>query len=353
MDSITVGTCESALTPGLILVVSMWFRRDEQPKRIAIWYTGVGASSIVGSLVSFGFQFYHSHYFASWQIMFLVFGLVTISFGIVVIVFLPDNPATARRLSPAEREAVVNRLTRDQNTIESKQWKRYQLQQCLLDPQTWLLALSATAAAIPNGAVSNFQSIVIRSLGYNNKQTALLQIPGGVIAVCSVLFAGWCASRYNARGLTAILCSTIGGLLGGGLLAFLPANEVAGRLVGNYMTHVLTAVIPCIYSFGASNTAGHTKKVTMNAILLMSNCLGNILGPLTFRNKDAPEFVPAKTTLVAVEASTILLVIVLLGHYKRQNSKREVYATDPDSEQATDGGFDRTDVENVSFRYKY
>jgi hypothetical protein len=34
-----------------------------------------------------------------------------------------------------------------------------------------------------------------------------------------------------------------------------------------------SSFLPCAYSFSAANQGGHTKKVTMNAILLMSFCL--------------------------------------------------------------------------------
>lgn len=59
-----------------------------------------------------------------------------------------------------------------------------------------------------------------------------------------------------------IFWSAIGGVLGGSLLAFLPGGNRAGRLAGNYITHVVGAFLPCAYSFSAANQAGHTKKVS-------------------------------------------------------------------------------------------
>jgi hypothetical protein len=37
---------------------------------------------MIGSLISFGFQHYDSDTFTSWQIMFLVVGLITVTVGI-------------------------------------------------------------------------------------------------------------------------------------------------------------------------------------------------------------------------------------------------------------------------------
>lgn len=71
-----LGAFESTISPSLIIITSMWYKRHEQPARVGLWYIGVGLGIIVGSLMSFGFQHYHSTTFTSWQIMFLVVGLV-------------------------------------------------------------------------------------------------------------------------------------------------------------------------------------------------------------------------------------------------------------------------------------
>jgi sugar phosphate permease len=255
------------------LTLTPRYKRDEQPKRVGFWYMGVGIATIIGSLMSFGFQHYAGRLFSAWQIMFLVIGLITISMGAVVILFLPDNPMSAARLSHAEKVAAVERLRENQTGVENKHFKSYQVVQCLTDPQTWLLSLITVAASIPNGAVGSFQSILIKGFGFTSYETALLQIPGGCIAVASVLLATWSAARFNARALNVMLWSLIGGILGGSLLAFTPEDNRAAKMAGNYLTHVVGAFLPCCYSFAAANQGGHTKKVTMNAILLMSFCL--------------------------------------------------------------------------------
>lgn len=88
----------------------------------------------------------------------------------------------------------------------------------------------------------------------------------------------------------------------------------------------------------------------MNAILLMSFCLGNILGPLTFRNEDAPNYTPAKITIVAVEIAVLCAVAVLLFYYRWENRRRDAAGTS----HQTDVEFsDKTDRENRELRYKY
>lgn len=66
----------------------MWYKKEEQPTRIGFWYLGTGIGVIVGAIASFGFQHYVGHSFTSWQIMFLVFGIITCFVGICVVVSL-------------------------------------------------------------------------------------------------------------------------------------------------------------------------------------------------------------------------------------------------------------------------
>ena len=131
---VLLGCFESAVAPSLILITSMWYTKTEQPPRVGIWYLGTGTGTIIGSLISFGFQHYHSPTFTSWQIMFLVIGLITISVGItgmfastclipneltrLVIFLLPDNPMSSR-LSPAEKVWAIERLRENQTGMFS------------------------------------------------------------------------------------------------------------------------------------------------------------------------------------------------------------------------------------------
>lgn len=352
---VLLGVFESAVAPALILISSMWFKTTEQPLRIGFWYCGTGIGVIFGSLASFGFQHYEGGIFSSWQIMFLVFGLITVAVGILVVLILPDNPMSAKFLSEPERICALERVKGNQTGIENKHFKPAQVLECFKDPQTWLVSIIVISMNIPNGAISSYQATIIKSFGYTSKETALLQIPSGAISVVSIVGATWSASRFNTRGpfvIVLMACGTIGGCL----LAF--TSSKSGRLVGNYMTNCIGAALPLMYSVASANFAGHTKKVTMNAILLISFCLGNIIGPLTFRQQDEPEYIPAKITIVVTTIFTICMVLCLMGYYRWQNARRDARKEDlvrvsGDTPEASVESvkFDLTDRQNPNFRY--
>ena len=87
----------------------------------------------------------------------------------------------------------------------------------------------------------------------------------------------------------------------------------------------------------------------MNAIVLMSFCVGNVVGPETFQAKDAPQYIPAKMTIVIVLAFSILITLTLMFLYSRENKRRDRlgHVDMPHNYEF----MDLSDKENMNFRY--
>ncbi|OLN85228.1 Thiamine pathway transporter THI73-like protein 2 [Colletotrichum chlorophyti] len=346
-----LGVFESAVAPSLIVITTMWYKRQEQPPRMGIWYLGTGGGTIVGSLISFGFQHYHSSGFTSWQIMFLICGILTVAVGITVILVLPDNPMSAGFLTREEKVWAIERLRGNQTGVENKNFKWPQFIECFTDPQTYLLALITIASNVPNGAVSSFQATIIKGFGYTSKETALLSIPSGAVSIVSILAATNIAGRFNQRAVNIIFL-LIPGLVGAALMAFLPEDNKAGKLIGNYMTNCIGATLPLLYSLVGANYAGHTKKVTMNATLLICFCLGNIIGPLTFTAESAPDYVPAKIAIIVTCGLAMVFTLMLRFYYTWENRRRDKLSQAGELGHLEDIEFsDMTDRMNQEFRY--
>lgn len=105
--------------------------------------------------------------------MFLVIGLITIAYGIVIYLLLPDSPM-ASRLSTEEKYHAIERVRENQTGIENTTFKRYQCLETLRDPQNWLFALMFSAIQISAGAISSFQAIIISGLRFDSKESSLL-----------------------------------------------------------------------------------------------------------------------------------------------------------------------------------
>ena len=98
--------------------------------------------------------------------------------------------------------------------------------------------------------------LICSSFGYDEYQSLLLQLPGCAVAFISVWLATWWAGRYNTRGI-AIIALVIPTLIGGALMAWLPAGNKAGLLAGNFMT----------------NTVGSSELATPIPTFIMLTCI--------------------------------------------------------------------------------
>jgi hypothetical protein len=281
-----------------------------------------------------------------------VCGLLTVVLGSLIIWVLPDSPM-ASRLSSEEKIAAIERVRANQTGIENKTWKWHQFRETVTDVRTWLIVVTVLAGNVPTGAAGSFSSLLIKGFGYTSKQSALLNIPSGAIQGLAVLMASWAAGRANARGY-AIVALLLPGVLGGGLMAFLPdaPQFKAGKIVGIYLCGIFGPNLSIMYSWAAANYGGHTKKVTINAIILAAYGASNIIGPLTFTGSTAPAYIPAKVAIMATLALAVVTALILRLLYHLDNKRRAARVADQgDASGLGDFEFmDLTDKENRGFR---
>ena len=101
------------MAPILVLIIAMWYKKEEQGRRVSWFYVCNSLTQIFGGLVAYGVSFTHGK-FASWRIFYIVIGAMTMVVGLVVCIFLPDSPVKARRFTDAEKVAALLRVKENQ-----------------------------------------------------------------------------------------------------------------------------------------------------------------------------------------------------------------------------------------------
>lgn len=79
--------------------------------------------------------------------------------------------------------------------------------------------------------------------------------------------------------------------------------------------------------------------------------VGNIIGPQTFQARDAPQYLPAKITVLAAVCAGAGVAAVLMGYYKWENKRRDREQEGKTGETDEEVWSNLTDRENRSFRY--
>lgn len=68
---ILLGCSEALVTPGFVLLISRFYKREEQPLRVGLWYCCNGLGSFIGALISFGIGHIHVDNIPNWAWIFI------------------------------------------------------------------------------------------------------------------------------------------------------------------------------------------------------------------------------------------------------------------------------------------
>jgi hypothetical protein len=143
----------------------------------------------------------------------------------------------------------------------------------------------------------------------------------------------------------------LAGVLG---LRLLSQDNSYGRLACLWVTFFYTASGTLNMSVATANTAGHTKKITTIAMLLIGYCLGNFVGPFFFRTEQEPWYpLGVGMMFFCIAAQVISLVGIWTLLWTRNRSRRAEHAPGNEEQAWRRGLLDETDLENKYFKYVY
>ncbi|KAF2098644.1 MFS general substrate transporter [Rhizodiscina lignyota] len=350
------GAAESCSDPAFMIITSMWYTRRQQPVRMGLWYTANGLGTAFGGLLGYGIGHIGGS-LASWRYEFLIIGALCCIWGVVMFIFLPDNPVTAPRLTDRERRIAIERIKGNQTGVENKHFKWYQLREALTDPKTFILFFLGIVATIPNGGITNFGTLIIKGFGFSTLVTTLLQVPYGFLTTFCILgcvyLNDWLAERLqrNTRCLMIVLF-VLPNVCGAFMLRFVPSHLHVARLWGYYLTGPYNAAFVLILSLATANTAGHTKKVVTNAILFLGYCTGNLAGPFFYKSSQAPTYNLGIWSMIVSHLLQITTALVLRTLLSWENHRRDKAQAEAGVQQNLDetAFADMTDRENPNFR---
>jgi MFS family permease len=135
-----LGAAEAGFFPGVILYITYWYPPAERARMIALFAIGAIVAGVVGSPLSGALlEMDGIAGLAGWQWLFLLEGLPAVVLGFVVWFWLPNKPADARWLSPAEKNWINNRVA--SGNAANVTTMGHTLRDCFASPVVWLLCL--------------------------------------------------------------------------------------------------------------------------------------------------------------------------------------------------------------------
>lgn len=292
------GIFEAGIPPSLMLISSQWYTKSEQVLRFVWWYMGTAGGMVVGGFASWCFQHVAKDApLAGWRIMYakrqvilalhadanvwsryIVIGLLTLGLATAIYFLVPDTPMQARFLTDEEKVSLLEHVKVNQTGVENRRSFSFtQLREAACDFQLWCQWLIMLLEGGGGGVITTYSATLIKGFGYTPRESALLNMGGGAVAITVCLLTSYGVRRFGNRWLFLIFL-TIPGITGAALMAYLPKTHKSGLLAGIYLVDSIFAAVPIQFSWITANVAGHTKKACATALLNAAFAIGNIIG---------------------------------------------------------------------------
>jgi MFS transporter, ACS family, tartrate transporter len=147
-----------------------------------------------------------------WQWLFILEAIPAIVLGVLVLIWLPDRPGTAKWLDPAQREWLTRQLDAEKvaATARGPQMSTWQI---ITDKRVMALALVYAGSTATNYGLSFWQPQMIKAFGMDNFQAGLINAIPFFIGSFAMILWGRRSDRVNERvwhTASALFVSAIG-----------------------------------------------------------------------------------------------------------------------------------------------
>ncbi|KAL2441459.1 putative transporter [Exophiala dermatitidis] len=218
-----LGMIEAGFFPGVLYIMSCWYKRNEIGKRFSLFYTaicfsGAAAGLIAGAVIS-GLEGHGG--IAGWRWLFLIEGLVTIGIGILAKFVLLDYPhIPSKRLTPEERAISIARIMHDKQETEIRTrklnpWQSFKA--AIVDLRMYVF-IAVYVCQNSATSVSYFIPTVLKSMGYTGTSAQWMTVPIWATGTAVLLLLPQSSDRFKERrwhivgGLSVAWISAVVGL---------------------------------------------------------------------------------------------------------------------------------------------
>jgi len=139
-----LGLVEAGFAPGVLFMMSSWYRKNELARRFCLYYTASALSGALGGLLAGAITGHMKNAagIAGWKWLFIIEGAATVVAALPGFYFLPNFPSTTKWLNDEEKWLAAARLAADDigsakgHGATEGHWAS--LKQCLGDWRTYV-----------------------------------------------------------------------------------------------------------------------------------------------------------------------------------------------------------------------
>ncbi|KAI1324291.1 MFS transporter-like protein [Xylariaceae sp. FL0255] len=348
-----LGLFEGGLLGGIIIYLSMFYRRHQLLRRIGYFYCAAPLSGAFGGLLATGLAKIRHGGYNRWPWIFFIEGIITTLFGVACFFFMPHTPADSKFLNEEERALALARMKDDSHgatqseDVNREKFDWHWVRMAFKAPQTWLSCFAWFFLLIPLYSFSLFLPTIITGLGYHVTTTAqLLTVPPNAAAVLSVVGVTWLSDHVKMRGPLMAGCSLIAIV---GYILLLATGSLKAQYAGTFL--VAIGVFPqsaLVMGWLSNNLAPHYVRATGIGFLIAFANSSAFISTFIYLAKDAPKYVLGHSVSLGAVVLNLLFVLIQITYLTWENKKRDQGHRD---NRLSEGNLHRLGHRHPSFRY--
>lgn len=315
-----LGVAEAGFYPGVIFYFAGWFPACHRSRAVSRFYVAVPLASVVmGGMSGWLLGLDGNAGLHGWQWLFLVQGLPTVLFGLVVLWLLPDSPATVGWLSQPEKDWIHSELAKEQTRIGEP--ASHDILAAFRNPRVLLLgAFGFLLIGVVTAINLNVPLILQDATTLDAKSVGYVVALGGLFGAAAILYGGNHADRKGDRWGNAFWCCIV---LAGAVLVIGLAPSPLLVIIAYLVFATVCFTIPMLTSSGWAEVL-HVRELAVGAAAINTICqIGAFIAPYGWGiAKDATgSFQPA---LIALSILALLMAtpLLLLRHQVRGRAMR-------------------------------
>uniref|UniRef100_A0A8H8CIL2 Major facilitator superfamily (MFS) profile domain-containing protein n=1 Tax=Psilocybe cubensis TaxID=181762 RepID=A0A8H8CIL2_PSICU len=352
---VLLGFAEGGTLSGLVYILARYYRRHELVLRVGIFF-GLSpslAGAFGGLLASGLLSVSDIGDVQRWRKIFLIEGIITIGFGILLIFFMPADPTVTRLFNDEERELAIARLDADQvvKTGGRKEPTTWKLVLRSFNFNTTLCTVAYIMINISFQGLSLFLPTVINTLGhYTTVEAQLRTVPPYLAGAVWALVCAWFGYKIKQRCAPIILSVLL--MVIGYSIAISTKNPHARYAACFLSVAGGSPSGPMYLTWATDNSAPDTMRAVTTAVIPGFGQLGSVIAVWTYLPTDAPDFHKGNT--LNLITSVISCVITALGgvYILWENRKRDRGERDGRLEGKSQHEIEQLGYLHPEFRYQ-
>ncbi|KAL3417689.1 hypothetical protein PVAG01_10699 [Phlyctema vagabunda] len=347
-----LGVFEAGLFPGLITYLTMFYTKKELALRVGYLFVSAATAGACGGLIAYGIGYMDGTAgMRAWRWIMILEGIPACVTGVVCFFILPNDPASAKFLTPAERALLVTMREREVGqTTSGQKFHWADVKEGVKDWHIWIFSIASFCEDIMLYGFSTFLPTIIRGVGkWSTLEVQALTVPVYAVGAITYLVVAKISDMQQRRGVYASAFALVS-IIGYALL--ISNTSAAVSYTGCYLVAAgLYVSVGLPLAWLPSNKPRYGKRTLATGLQLMFGNMAGIASPFLFETEYAPEFYIGHGVSMGMIAISGSIFLGMTFYYKAVNRRREAGAEDKIMEGLSE--MEINELGDRSPRYRY